>query len=126
MKTMSAFLACLISAAISPVSALEIAPYSAQALMAKQQAGEPVSLHFHASWCSVCRTQEQVFNTFKGDPSVPGTLLVADYDQERELRRELGVRSQSMLIVFKGTEQKHRSGGVTDPKKLKGAFLSAQ
>lgn len=106
--------------------ALDIAPYSAQALAQKQQAGEAVSLHFHAKWCPTCLVQERAFNTFKGDAAVPGTLLVVDYDQERELKREIGVRSQSTLIVFKGQEQKHRSGGVTDPQALKTALLSAQ
>ena len=54
------------------------------------------------------------------------TVLVVDHDQERELKRQMGVRSQSTLIVFKGQEQKHRSGGVTDPQALKAALLSAQ
>lgn len=126
MKKTLALVAWLLSAAALPVQALEIMPYSAQAFMAKQQAGEPVSLHFHAAWCSICRSQEKVFNTFKGDATVPGTLLVVDHDQERELRREMGVRSQSTLIVFKGKEQKHRSGGLTQPQALKAALLSAQ
>lgn len=106
--------------------ALDIAPYSAQTLAQKQQASEAVSLHFHAKWCPTCLVQEKVFNTFKGDPTVPGTLLVVDHDQERELKRQMRVRSQSTLIVFKGQEQMHRSGGVTDPQALKSALLSAQ
>jgi len=124
MKKTLALMAWLLSTAALPVQALEIMPYSAQAFMAKQQTGEPVSLHFHAAWCSICRAQEKVFNTFKGDATVPGTLLVVDHDQERELRREMGVRSQSTLIVFKGKEQKHRSGGLTQPQALKAALLS--
>jgi thioredoxin 1 len=107
-------------------NALDIAPYSAQALSQRQQAGEAVSLHFHADWCPTCRVQEKVFNSFKGDATVPGTLLVVNYDQERELKREMGIRTQSTLIVFKGMAEKHRSGGVTDPQALKTALLSAQ
>ena len=119
-------LALSLTAWLAPAHALEIMPYTAQALMGKQQAGEVVGLHFHAAWCPTCRVQEKVFNSFKGDAAVPGTLLVVDYDQERELKREMGIRSQSTLIVFKGKEQKHRSGGVTDPQALKAALLSAQ
>ena len=99
-------LALSLTAWLAPAHALEIMPYTAQALMGKQQAGEVVGLHFHAAWCP--------------------TLLVVDYDQERELKRELGVRSQSTLIVYKGKEQKHRSGGVTDAQALRGAWVSAQ
>lgn len=115
-----------LSAWMAPAHALDIAPYSAQTLAQKQQAGEAVSLHFHAKWCPTCLVQEKAFNTFKGDATVPGTLLVVDHDQERELKRQMGVRAQSTLIVFKGQEQKHRSGGVTDPQALKAALLSAQ
>lgn len=126
MKKSFALLALSLSAWLAPAHALDIAPYSAQALAAKQQAGELVGLHFHASWCPTCRAQEKVFNSFKGDASVPGTLLVVDYDQERELKRELNVRSQSTLIIYKGKEQKHRSGGVTDAPDLRAAWVSAR
>lgn len=121
-----ALLTLTLSAWMAPAHALDIAPYSAQTLAQKQQAGEAVSLHFHAKWCPTCLVQEKAFNTFKGDATVPGTLLVVDHDQERELKRQMGVRAQSTLIVFKGQEQKHRSGGVTDPQALKAALLSAQ
>lgn len=121
-----ALLTLTLSAWMAPAHALDIAPYSAQTLAQKQQAGEAVSLHFHAKWCPTCLVQEKAFNTFKGDATVPGTLLVVDYDQERELKRQMGIRAQSTLIVFKGLEQKHRSGGVTDPQALKAALLSAQ
>lgn len=124
-KTLT-LLTLTLTAWLAPAHALETMPYSAQTLMAKQQAGEVVGLHFHAAWCPTCRAQEKVFNTFKGDASVPGTLLVVDYDQERELKRELVVRSQSTLIVYKGKEQKHRSGGVTDAAALRAAWVSAQ
>lgn len=126
MQKTLALLTLTLSAWMAPAQALETAPYSAQVFQAKQQAGEAVSLHFHAKWCPTCLVQEKVFNSFKGDASVPGTLLLVDYDQERELKREMGIRSQSTLIVFKGKEQKHRSGGVTDPQALKAALLSAQ
>ena len=128
-STMNKSLALLtlsLSAWLAPAHALDIAPYSAQALSAKQQSGELVGLHFHANWCPTCRAQEKVFNAFKGDASVPGTLLVVDYDQERELKRELNVRSQSTLIIFKGKEQKHRSGGLTDAPDLRAAWVAAR
>ena len=91
---------------------------------AKQQSGERVSLHFHANWCPTCRAQDKVFKTFQGDASVPGTLLLVDYDTERELKREMNVRSQATLIVFNGKMQINRSGGVTDPQQLRAALTS--
>jgi thioredoxin 1 len=115
-----------LSAWMAPAQALDTAPYTPQVLQAKQQAGEVVGLHFHAKWCPTCLVQERVFNTFKGDATMPGTLLVVDYDQARELKRELGVRSQSTLIIYKGQETKHRSGGVTDAAALRAAWVSAK
>jgi len=105
--------------------ALDIKPYTAQALSAEQQAGKPVSLHFHANWCPTCRAQEKVFLQWKGDASVPGTLLVVDYDNEKELKKQLGVRTQSTLITYRGAAEKARLAGDTDAVKLRAALLSA-
>lgn len=101
------------------VQALEIQPYTAAALGRMQKAGEPVALHFHASWCPTCRAQEKGFQSLRSDKSLNITLLVADYDKERELRRQLGVRTQSVIIVYRGSKEIVRSGGETRPEKLR-------
>jgi thiol-disulfide isomerase/thioredoxin len=123
MKKSIALFTATLCAALTPVHALDITPYSSQLLQAKQQAGERVSLHFHAPWCPTCRAQDKVFKTFQGDASVPGTLLLVDYDSERDLKREMNVRSQATLIVFQGKTQVSRSGGVTDPEQLRAQLL---
>ncbi len=104
--------------------ALDIKPYSAQALSTEQQAGKSVTLHFHADWCPTCRAQEKVLQQWKGDASVPGTVLVVNYDKEKELKKQLGVRTQSTLIVYQGSVEKARLAGDTDPAKLRAALLS--
>ena len=106
--------------------ALDIAPYSSAALQQAQAAGKPVALHFHADWCPTCKAQADAFRALAADPRFkPVTLLVADYDRERELKKSLGVRSQSVLIVFRGTKETARSGGETRPEKLGAALASA-
>ena len=115
----------LLLAASATTLALDIKPYSVQALSAEQQAGKPVSLHFHANWCPTCRAQEKIFQQWKGDASVPGTLLVVDYDKEKELKKQLGVRTQSTLIAYRGSVEKARVAGETDADKLRAALLSA-
>jgi len=122
MKKSFALLAVSLCAWLAPAHALEIAPYTPETFAAKQQAGERVGLHFHASWCPTCRAQDKVFDTFKGDASVPGTLLQVNYDTERDLKREMNVRSQATLIVFQGKQQVHRSGGVTETEPLRAAL----
>lgn len=106
-------------------AALEIRPYSAAALQAAQQAGQPVALHFHADWCPTCRSQEKTFQSFKGDAKLPMTLLVVNYDQERELKRALKVRAQSTLVVYRGAQETRRSGGETDAAALRATLASA-
>lgn len=116
----------LLSLSTNLAFALDIQPYSAKSLADLQQAGKPVALHFHADWCPTCRAQEKVFNGWKGDAAVPGTLLVASYDNERELKKQFGVRNQSTVIVFKGSKETARVGGATDPATLRTALQSAQ
>lgn len=108
------------------VFALEIKPYSADTFAQIQKSNSAVALHFHADWCPTCRAQEKVFNGWKGDASVPGTLLVVDYDKERDLKNKLKVRTQSTLIVFKGEKEVARLAGKSDEKSLKEAILSAK
>ena len=126
MKTIVTVAAIALSAAFNLAHALDIQPYAAETLAAKQKAGEAVALHFHADWCPTCRAQEKVFNGWKGDASVPGTLLVVDYDKERELKRQLGVRTQSTVIAYKGTRETGRLAGDTDPKALRAVLDSAK
>jgi thioredoxin-like negative regulator of GroEL len=126
MKTIVTLAAIALSAACNLALALDIQPYAPETLAAKQKAGESVALHFHADWCPTCRAQEKVFNGWKGDASVPGTLLIVNYDKERELKRQLGVRTQSTVIAYKGGKETGRLAGDTDPKALRAVLDSAK
>jgi thioredoxin-like negative regulator of GroEL len=107
-------------------SALELKPFSADQLSQLQQQGQPVAVHFHADWCSVCVAQSRSLNTLKADPDLRGmTVLVANYDQERDLRRSMRVRSQSVMVVFKGTQEVGRLGGQSGAQDIKAALAKA-
>jgi thiol:disulfide interchange protein len=126
MKTLPLLSICLaLLLGTTSAQALEIRPYSPDALAAARKAGGPVALHFHASWCPTCRAQEKVFNDFKPDASLALPLLVVDYDKERALKQKLGVRTQSTVIVYRGDKETARVAGETDPAKLKAALQSA-
>ena len=111
--------------AASFAHALTVVPYSAGALAAAQKAGEPVVLHFHASWCPTCRAQDKVFETLKADPSLKLTLMQADYDTEKALEKQLKVNAQSTLIVYHGATERTRSTGETDAARLKALLQGA-
>lgn len=126
MKIRHSLFAAALMTAVNTAWALEIQPYSAQEMKRLQQAGQPVALHFHADWCPTCKAQEKVFKGWQGDAAVPGTLLVVDYDNARDLRRKMGVRMQSTVIVFKGAAETGRLAGDTDPAALRAVLGSAK
>jgi len=106
--------------------ALDIQPYTATALQQAQAAGKPLAVQFHADWCPTCKAQEKAFSGLRGDPQLKGiTLLVANYDTERELKKAMNVRSQSVVVVFKGSKETARIGGETKPEKIKAALVTA-
>jgi len=113
----------LLAASLS--HALTITPYSPAALAAAQQAGEPVVLHFHASWCPTCRAQDKVFDSLKSDPALKVALMEVDYDKEKAFEKQMKVTAQSTLIVFHGATERSRSTGETDPAKLKSTLQKA-
>jgi thioredoxin 1 len=106
--------------------ALDIEPYSSAALQRAQAGGKAVAVHFHADWCPTCKAQEKAFDSLRRDPQLKGvTLLVANYDDERELKRAMNVRSQSVVVVFRGGKETARIGGETKPDKIKAALATA-
>ena len=107
-------------------NALELKPYSASALGAMQQEGKPVVVHFHADWCSTCVAQAKSLEALKADPQLKAvTVLVADYDKEKELRKSMKIRSQSVMVVFKGPQEVTRLAGQSQASDIKAAFLKA-
>lgn len=105
--------------------ALEVKPYSEQALAAAQAAGQPVAVHFHAEWCGTCKQQEKAIAQLQGDKSLGVLLLVADYDKEKALRKTLRVRSQSTMVVFRGKDERARLAGDTSAEKFRTALRAA-
>ncbi|RMH87759.1 thioredoxin [Lysobacter pythonis] len=107
-------------------SALEIKPFSPDAFAEIQQQGKPVAVHFHANWCPTCIRQAKSLNGLKTDPQLQNmTVLVADYDQEKDLRKNMKVRSQSIIVVFKGTQEITRVNGKTRADDIKAELVKA-
>lgn len=114
-------------AALAPMAlALDIQPYSAERLTQLQASGKAVGVHFHAEWCGTCKAQEKALQSIRAEGSLPGVaLLVADYDKEKDLRKQMKVRAQSTLVVFKGNQEVARVGGDTETSKIKAALAKA-
>lgn len=125
-RTLTGFLALSLLGISGGADALEIQDYDAATLAGLQNAGKPVALHFHADWCPTCVNQSRALNQLKAAGHLQGmTVLVADYDKEKDLKRQHKVRSQSVLIIFKGTTEVARSAGETQPEALSLALAKA-
>ena len=121
----SGLVASLLFAA-GAAQALTIKPFTTAEFAAAQAAGTPVAVHFRADWCPTCRAQDKAFSTLKSDPALNSvTLLQADYDKEKALKKQMNVRAQSTVIVFKGKTEVARDGGATEPDKLKAVLSKA-
>ena len=124
-RTIATLAVATVALLASAAHALEVRYYSPTAFEAAQKAGQAVALHFHADWCPTCRAQAKTFDAMAKQPGLPVTLMVVDYDSERELRKELGVRSQSTIIVYRGSKETGRLGGETDEAPLRAVLSTA-
>lgn len=125
MKLIKLFFATLLTLSAMLAHALDVQPYSAVALAQAQNAGQPIALHFHADWCPTCRAQAQVLQRLKVEPGLNVTVLVADYDAEKELKRQFNIRAQSTLVVLKGRTETMRLVGDTSDTAIRNALKTA-
>lgn len=115
----------LLVGAVSLAQAFEVKPYSADALAAAEKAGQPVALHFHADWCPTCRAQDKALESMKGEKGLDLTILTVNYDTEKELKKRFNVRTQSTMVVLKGTKEVARLAGDTSADGIRGALKAA-
>lgn len=125
MKIGKYLLSALLFCGAVAAQALEIKPYSAAALAEAQKADKPVALHFHADWCPTCRAQTIVLQGLKAESGLDITVLVANYDTERALKRRFNVRAQSTLVVLRGQTEWARLVGDTTASSIREALKTA-
>jgi thiol-disulfide isomerase/thioredoxin len=105
--------------------ALDIKPYTAEALAEAQKADKPVALHFHADWCPTCKAQEKVLQTLKLEPGLDLTVLVANYDTEKALKQRFNIRGQSTFVVLRGEKERGRVVGETSAAGIRAVLKTA-
>ena len=98
-------------------------PFNQAQFDAARSSGKPVAVVFHADWCPTCRAQAPLLKDLSQKPEFTRlTLYIANYDQEKDLKKSLGVSQQSTLVVFKQGHEVARSTGDTNEASL-GALL---
>jgi thiol-disulfide isomerase/thioredoxin len=113
MRRIAAPLALVVALATGAALGAE-APYDPATFHKLLANGAPVAVDFAASWCPTCRAQAPLLRSITGEPEFKGlTLLLADYDTEKALRKSLNVSEQSTLVVFHHGKEVARSTGDT-------------
>jgi len=125
MKLAQLIVSALLVGVASLAHALDIKPYTAEALAAADKEGQPVALHFHADWCPTCRAQDKVLQSLKAEKGLDLTILTANYDTEKDLKRRFKINSQSTLVVLKGQKEVARLVGDTSTDGIRGALKAA-
>jgi thioredoxin 1 len=125
MKLNSLIVCALLVCAAAMAQALEIRPYSADALAEAQKADKPVALHFHADWCPTCKAQDKVLQALKAERGLDLTVLVANYDTEKALKQRFNIRSQSTFVVLHGQQERGRVVGETSPAGIRTVLKTA-
>jgi thioredoxin 1 len=114
LKRLIAFTLALFSFCAVSVAG-ELRAYDKDAFDAAMKAGQPVIVHVHADWCSVCLKQQPILANFVKDGSLKdGTLFTVNYDQDRDFLKTFNVRTQSTIIIFKQGKENGRIVGKTD------------
>ncbi|GLK70658.1 thioredoxin family protein [Ancylobacter dichloromethanicus] len=102
------------------------APYTQQAFAASQQDGKPILVDIAASWCPVCAKQHPIIDDLATNPSFKDLVIYkVDFDTQKDVVRSFGAKMQSTLIVFRGSKEKGRSVGDTNPDSIKALLEKA-
>jgi thioredoxin-like negative regulator of GroEL len=118
-------LSAVLLGAAALAHALEVKPYSAQALAAAQKADQPVAIQFHADWCPTCKAQDKVLQSLKAEPGLDVTLLIANYDTEKALKKRFNVRAQSTIVALHGKQERARLVGETSEDSIRKVLKAA-
>jgi thioredoxin 1 len=110
-----------------PARAVTLQNFTQAAFQSAQQAGKPILVYVEASWCPTCAKQRPILGRLEKDPAFANlTVFSVDFDTQKDVVREFGVRMQSTLIAFHGSKETARSTGQTDPDKIRALLTTAE
>lgn len=122
------FAAVMIAVMMATPAAFATEPqgFSSEAFKQAQAAGKPILIDVTASWCPTCKAQAPIIEELATRKKFESfVILEVDFDDQKDIVRELGARSQSTLIVFKGSIEVDRSVGETNPDAIEALMSKA-
>jgi thioredoxin 1 len=112
-----------LAASLLPVLAAHAATqvnFTQAAFDAAQKEGKPILVYIQASWCPTCAKQRPIIQSLEKDPAFANlTIFSVDFDTQKDVVKEFGVRMQSTLLAFHGQDERTRSTGETNPDKIR-------
>lgn len=125
------FGALLLSAIAVPVVAnkafaMPFAEYQPDGFVKLLASGNPVIVHVHADWCSVCRAQMPVMDRVLAGHAYKNVRAVrVNFDREKRFLADYKVVRQSTIIVFKGGKEIARLSYDSDPQRIEQTLARA-
>lgn len=120
---LAAIATCLLCSGV--VLAQEL-PFSQARYDAALKAKTPLIVDFSADWCPTCRIQKPIVSSLATSKKFSRvTVLIANYDLEKDLEHSLKVGAQSTIVVFKGGHEVSRAAGVVSNSGLDALFSRA-
>ena len=111
-------LAALPLLAAVPAEAAMPVTFDNAAFKAAMDAGKPILVEIHASWCPTCKAQKPILDGLLQGRFKDMMAFRVDFDSQKDVVREFGAQMQSTLIVFAKGAEVGRSVGDTNPASI--------
>lgn len=99
-------LATILLSATGAAQALTFEPFTEARFKTLQAENKPVLIDVNAKWCSTCKAQGLVLDSYQRQyPSSGITVLKVDFDSQKRWVTHFKAPRQSTFVSFKGTEQ---------------------
>ena len=98
--------AAILFGMIGAAHALTFEPFTESRFKALQAEKKPVLIDINAKWCSTCKAQGLVLDSYQRQyPNSGVTVLKVDFDSQKRWVNYFKAPRQSTFVSFKGTEQ---------------------
>jgi thioredoxin 1 len=119
------------SSAGKPVATVAAAPAAKSNAMSREAfdqlvaSDKPVFIDFFATWCGPCQQMMPTIQKFKTDYKGKAAIHTIDYDDNKELARELRIDEIPVLLIYKKGKVLWRGIGFTPEPVLRKALDEA-
>lgn len=107
-------------------TAMPFTEYQPDSFVKLLAAGNPVIVHVHADWCSVCRAQIPIMERVLAGPAYKNVRTVrVNFDREKRFLADYKVVRQSTILIFKGGKEVARLSYDSDPARIEQTLARA-